>query len=100
MTCTRTCKHCQNGWLNLGDIECVNGVLIDIDEATEGWQRDTAYPPGPCNACPLCDGEGCKDCNDTGWKGSVNRSQELLSAWADISEADEQEAAAIREGGE
>ncbi len=43
------CKHCKNRWMG-GDIECVNGVLIDIDVATEGWQRDVIYPPAPCVA--------------------------------------------------
>lgn len=47
------CKHCQNGWFHdqrYGqDVECVNGVLIDIDVAHEGWQRDTDYPVAPCH---------------------------------------------------
>ena len=47
------CKHCQNGWFHDqrfgADVECVNGVLIDIDEYTDGWQRDVAYPVAPCH---------------------------------------------------
>ena len=27
----------------------VNGVLIDIGVAHEGWQRDTDYPVAPCH---------------------------------------------------
>ena len=46
------CKHCKNGWFDdqrFGtDVECVNGVLIDIDVAREGWQRDVEYPSAPC----------------------------------------------------
>lgn len=49
------CAHCQNGWfhdMRFGiDVECVNGVLIDIDVAHEGWQRDTLYPVAPCHPC-------------------------------------------------
>lgn len=48
------CAHCSNGWFDdqrFGtDVECVNGVLIDIDVAHEGWQRDVVYPPAPCIA--------------------------------------------------
>lgn len=46
------CSHCNNGWFDgrFGqDVECVNGVLIDIDEYHEGWQRDVAYPVAPCH---------------------------------------------------
>lgn len=46
------CEHCRNGFLDnrFGqDVECVNGVLIDIDEFTEGWARDTVYPVAPCH---------------------------------------------------
>jgi hypothetical protein len=49
---SEACKHCRNGFLDnrLGqDVECVNGVLIDIDEFTEGWARDTVYPVAPCH---------------------------------------------------
>lgn len=48
----RDCKHCRNGWLDnrFGeDVECVNGVLIDIDVFHEGWQRDVDYPVAPCH---------------------------------------------------
>lgn len=51
------CKHCTNGYFgaNTGgfyfgqDVECVNGVLIDIDVAHEGWMLDTDYPVAPCH---------------------------------------------------
>jgi hypothetical protein len=47
------CKHCQNGWFDdqrFGqDVECVNGVLIDIDVYHEGWARDTILPVAPCH---------------------------------------------------
>jgi hypothetical protein len=46
------CAHCKNGWFHdqrFGeDVECVNGVLIDIDIATEGWHQDETYPAAPC----------------------------------------------------
>jgi len=70
------CTHCQNGFLDnrFGqDVECVNGVLIDIDEATEGWQRDVLYPVAPCHPA---------------WKKQLadkdfdNDSLERLEAWA------------------
>lgn len=46
------CEHCRSGFLEnrFGqDVECVNGVLIDIDVAHEGWQRDVNYPVAPCH---------------------------------------------------
>lgn len=46
------CEHCQNGWFDgrFGeDVECVNGVLIDIDVFTEGWPRDTVFHVAPCH---------------------------------------------------
>ncbi|MGB3844269.1 MAG: hypothetical protein WA940_00230 [Sphingopyxis sp.] len=45
------CQHCDNGWFDgrFGqDVECVNGVLIDIDEAHDG-PTDTMYPVAPCH---------------------------------------------------
>lgn len=47
-----TCEHCNNGYLGnrFGqDIECVNGILIDIDEFREGYQKDVCYPVAPCH---------------------------------------------------
>lgn len=47
-----TCEHCKNGFLDNefgADVECVNGILIDIDVAHEGWQRDVNYPVAPCH---------------------------------------------------
>lgn len=63
------CKHCQNGWFQdqrYGqDIECVNGILIDIDVAHEGWPRDTDFPVAPCHPMWVkqCRGENFR--NDT-----------------------------------
>lgn len=45
------CPHCKNGFLGNrfgADIECVNGILIDIDEAHEG-PSDVCYPVAPCH---------------------------------------------------
>lgn len=75
------CVKCRNGWLDCGDFECVNGVLIDIDEAHEGAQIDICYPPAPCMACEKCAAKGCTACNDTGWRGGIDNSQELLAEW-------------------
>lgn len=72
------CKHCRSGFLDnrFGtDIECVNGVLIDIDVAHEGWARDVIYPPAPCIAEMWAGGE------HEGWFGECQR---RLSGWADI----------------
>ena len=84
---TSNCTHCKSGWLDRGDIECVNGVLIDIDEAHEVWQQDVLYPPSPCQACSSCDGEAfggqieCPTCNSTGWKSGKNESLSRLKEW-------------------
>lgn len=46
------CKHCRQGFLDnrFGmDVECVNGVLIDIDEFNEGWSGNTVHPVAPCH---------------------------------------------------
>lgn len=93
-----SCLHCNNGWLDNRygqDVECVNGVLIDIDVANEGWQGDVAYPPAPCQACEKCRGSGergrgeCRACQGTGWKSGRNDCQERLSEWARPDEAEE-----------
>ncbi|GAA0765850.1 hypothetical protein [Brevundimonas olei] len=58
-----TCTHCRNGFLDnqFGqDVECVNGVLIDIDEYYEGHDPHRAYPVAPCH--PDWD----KQCSDPG----------------------------------
>lgn len=84
-----TCRLCLNGWLDRGDVECVNGVLIDIDEAHEGGQEDVSYPPGPCQQCPDCKGTAfhgdhdCASCNGTGWKSGQDESQKRLKNWRD-----------------
>ena len=71
------CKHCQNGWFHdqrYGeDVECVNGVLIDIDVATEGWQRDVSYPVAPCHPAWGKQNAGRPFTNDC---------QERLASWA------------------
>lgn len=73
------CHHCRNGWFpgqEWGeDVECVNGVLIDIDVAHEGWQRDTVYPPAPCIAREW--GRGYKP----GWGDECQR---RLAEWASL----------------
>lgn len=81
MTPTKhTCQHCQNGWFHdqrFGqDVECVNGVLIDIDEAHDGWQRDVNYPVAPCHP------EWKKQRAE---KDFENDCQERLEAWSDPS---------------
>lgn len=46
------CNFCRNGWLEnrFGqDVECVNGVLIDIDEYRDGFQQDLIRPVAPCH---------------------------------------------------
>jgi hypothetical protein len=81
------CVHHMNG--------CVNGVAIDIDEYTEGWQRDVVYPVAPCHPryCETCHGTGevhfpfgghgdCECCAGEGATGSPNDSQERLVAFA------------------
>ncbi len=63
------CKYCKNGFLGneYGQVECVNGVLIDIDTADEGWQGSSedcvlhAYWDDEDVACPECNKTGA-DC--------------------------------------
>jgi hypothetical protein len=74
-----TCTHCRNGFLDnrFGqDVECVNGVLIDIDEAHEGWQRDVVYPVAPCH--PMWTRQ------QSGDDEFPNDCQERLRQWAGI----------------
>ncbi len=71
------CPHCQNGFLynRFGqDVECVNGVLIDIDVAIEGWQTDVLYPVAPCHPSWSAQCNGSDFDNDT---------QERLEEWSD-----------------
>jgi hypothetical protein len=72
------CKHCQNGWFHDSrygtDVECVNGVLIDIDVYTEGWAPDVLYPVAPCH--PMW---GRQQAGDEGFK---NDSLERLESYA------------------
>lgn len=70
------CKHCRNGFLDnrVGqDVECVNGVLIDIDVAFEGWARDVDYPVAPCH--PMWS-------RQQGSEDFPNDCQERLEEWA------------------
>lgn len=55
-------------------MECVNGVLIDIDVAHEGWQRDMNYPVAPCHPMWLRQIAGDED--------FPNDCQERLNDWA------------------
>ncbi len=80
------CKHCVNGYLN-SDIECKNGILIDLDEYLEGPPHDHIYPPAPChpNYCVACGGTGhiaddgdCKECGGSGYIGGKNDSRSRL----------------------
>jgi len=65
------------------DMECVQGIIIDIDEYTEGCQTNLIRPPCECNPkrCKTCNGSGnkeyecggigdCPDCN-CGWIGEI-----------------------------
>jgi len=65
-----------------GDVECCNGVAMDVDEYREGWNPETIYPPCSCNpnGCKRCKGTGfvgenrereCSTCDGTGWKKSI-----------------------------
>ena len=77
------CPHCQSGSLDNRygqDVECVNGVLIDIDVANEGWAADVLYPVAPCHpgwAAQSRDEDFENDC------------QERLSEWAGRAEQPE-----------
>lgn len=86
------CAFCKNGFMG-SDVECINGVLIDIDEFTEGWTRDAIYPPAPCHPkyCGACAGTGdagdddvgfsdCEWCGGTGYLGGVVDCQSRLEA--------------------
>lgn len=73
-----TCQHCRTGFLEnkFGqDVECVNGVLIDIDLAHEGWQRDVDYPVAPCHPMWARQRVG---------KSFKNDCQRRLSEWAAV----------------
>lgn len=74
----KDCKHCQHGWFDgqpFGqDVECVNGVLIDIDVAHEGWQTDVIYPVAPCH--PMWARQAAGD------ESFENDCQERLAEWA------------------
>jgi hypothetical protein len=77
---SKDCKHCRNGWFDdqkFGtDVECVNGVLIDIDIATEGWHRDMIYPVAPCHP------SWAKQEKDPDMETWENDCQERLEEWA------------------
>jgi hypothetical protein len=78
------CKHCRNGFFYRGsgfyfgqDVECVNGVLIDIDEAHEGPAMDVIRPVAPCH--PMWAKQQADPYGD--WP---NDSIERLEAWRDL----------------
>ena len=72
------CTHCRGGWFEgrrFGeDIHCVNGVLIDIDEAYEGPALDVVRPVAPCH--PSWDAQIADPDGD--WP---NDSIERIEAW-------------------
>ena len=89
-TVSRVCQgglRCHLG----GDYECINGVRIDVDVYTEGWDRHVIYPPAPChpNRCEKCGGSGdapedaetddCAECHGTGYRGGIVDCQERLA---------------------
>lgn len=74
-----TCNHCSNGFLDnrFGqDVECVNGVLIDIDEWHEGYASDVVRPVAPCH--PMWQRQLADPDGET-WE---NDSIERLEAWS------------------
>lgn len=89
----KDCQHCRNGYRG-SDVECVNGVLIDIDVFTEGWERDVVYPPAPCHPdyCAACRGTGdddggdCQPCAGTGYVSRKIDCNERLLARAGLDE--------------
>jgi hypothetical protein len=54
------------------DVECVNGVLIDIDTAHDGYCPETLYPVAPCH--PMWERQLAGD-------NFPNDSQERLASW-------------------
>lgn len=73
------CKHCRNGWFDgrFGqDVECVNGVLIDIDEVHEG-HANLIRPVAPCH--PMW----ARQIDDPDAETWTNDSMDRLDAWAD-----------------
>jgi hypothetical protein len=78
------CKHCRDGFFDgrFGqDVECVNGVLIDIDEAHEGGPDGTIYPVAPCH--PMWTSQMADPDAET-WE---NDSIERLDAWRSAAKA-------------
>lgn len=78
------CKHCDHGYFHReyghwfgDDVECVNGVLIDIDVAREGRQTDVLYPVAPCH--PMWREQQAGEPFD-------NDCQARLDAWAALGE--------------
>ena len=87
MTNPPDCPHCKNGWMG-SDVECVNGILIDIDEFTEGYALDVWRRPAPCHPrrCTACAGTGeedggdCDTCEGSGYIGPSDYEERLLAA--------------------
>lgn len=73
------CAHCRQGWFEgrrFGeDVHCVNGVLIDIDEAHEGPALDVVRPVAPCH--PMWKAQLADEYGET-WE---NDSIERIEAW-------------------
>lgn len=75
----KDCKHCRNGhfYRNGGgfyfgqDVECVNGVLIDIDEFNEGHSPDLIRPVAPCH--PMWERQVSDPDNKTWENDSIER---------------------------
>jgi len=93
----KNCRHCQNGWFPHGrfgqDVECVNGVLIDIDEAHEG-AGDVIHPVAPCH--PMWS----KQLADPDGETWDNDSIERLEEWRSLDPAPQAQSAALQQAGE
>lgn len=95
-TCPRPRSRCflqGSGWPQ--DVVCVNGVAIDIDVFTEGFER-VRHPLAPCHPgfCATCSGTGefddgdCESCAGTGSKLGANDSVERLEAEAALAKTE------------
>ena len=70
------CLYCYNGNFHGADIECVNGVMIDIDVAHECRRTDEIYPAAPCISL------------DGKWPNGDIGCQARLDDWADTGPSD------------
>ena len=73
------CKYCKNGWFDDqrfgADVECINGILIDIDVYHDGYPRNVFFPVAPCHP------NWKKQCKN---KYFVDDSQERLAEHAEF----------------